>query len=94
MGGISSKEAIIERLDTLDREEININKQLRELQIELGIDKICNKIYFYEKGTSKGKRELLEFYNILVVDTDVAPHKEDYSPIYEDLIDKMINNFK
>ena len=35
MGGISSKEAIIERLDTLDREEININKQLRELQIEL-----------------------------------------------------------
>ena len=35
MGGISTKEEIIARLDDLDREEININKQLRELQIEL-----------------------------------------------------------
>ena len=66
----------------------------RELQIELGTDKICNKIYFYEKGTSKGKRELLEFYDIQVVDTNVEPDKDNYSPVYEDLIVKMIKNFK
>ena len=35
MGGISTKEEIIARIDALDREEININKQLRDLQIEL-----------------------------------------------------------
>ena len=35
MGGISTKEEIIARLDYLDREEIKINKELRELQIEL-----------------------------------------------------------
>ena len=35
MGGINSKEEIVARLDELDKEEININKQLRELQIEL-----------------------------------------------------------
>ena len=35
MGGINTKEEIIARLDELDKEEININKQLRELQIEL-----------------------------------------------------------
>ena len=35
MGGISTQEEIIARLDELDKEEININKQLRELQIEL-----------------------------------------------------------
>ena len=35
MGGISTKEEIIARLNNLDREEILINKQLRELQIEL-----------------------------------------------------------
>ena len=35
MGGINTKEEIVARLDELDKEEININKQLRELQIEL-----------------------------------------------------------
>ena len=35
MGGISTQEQIISRLDELDKEEININKQLRELQIQL-----------------------------------------------------------
>ena len=35
MGGISTQEEIVARLDKLDLEEININKQLRELQIEL-----------------------------------------------------------
>ena len=35
MGGSSSKEEIIARLDALDQEEIEINKQLRDLQIEL-----------------------------------------------------------
>ena len=35
MGGINTQEEIVARLDELDKEEININKQLRELQIEL-----------------------------------------------------------
>ena len=35
MGGISTQEEIVARLDELDKEEINIKKQLRELQIEL-----------------------------------------------------------
>ena len=35
MGGLNTKEEIIARLNNLDREEILINKQLRELQIEL-----------------------------------------------------------
>ena len=35
MGVKSSKEEIIARLDALDKEEIYINKQLRDLQIEL-----------------------------------------------------------
>ena len=35
MGGKCSKEEIIARLDALDKEEIYINKQLRDLQIEL-----------------------------------------------------------
>ena len=35
MGGINTQEQIISRLDELDKEEININKQLRELQIQL-----------------------------------------------------------
>ena len=35
MGGINTQEEIVVRLDELDKEEININKQLRELQIEL-----------------------------------------------------------
>ena len=35
MGAMKTKEEIIARLDYLDREEINLNKQLRDLQIEL-----------------------------------------------------------
>ena len=35
MGGINTQEEIVARLDELDKEEIKINKQLRELQIEL-----------------------------------------------------------
>ena len=35
MGAMKTKEEIIARLDYLDKEEINLNKQLRELQIEL-----------------------------------------------------------
>ena len=35
MGGVNTKEEIVARLDKLDREEIHINKELRELQIEL-----------------------------------------------------------
>lgn len=35
MGGLTTKGEIIARLDELDREEIDINKQLRDIQIEL-----------------------------------------------------------
>lgn len=35
MGGGSSKDEIIARLDKLDKEEEQINKELRELQLEL-----------------------------------------------------------
>ena len=35
MGGSSSKEDLISKLDDLDKEEIEINKELRELQLRL-----------------------------------------------------------
>ena len=71
MGGISTKEEIIERLDYLDREEIKINKELRELQIELnGIvpvkDRVKVKkeyfdnISFDEMGKYKEKEEEID----------------------------------
>ena len=75
MGGISTKEEIIARLDYLDREEIKINKELRELQIELnGIvpvkDRVKVKkeyfdnISFDESGKSKDNEEEIDIENI------------------------------
>ena len=75
MGGLSTKEEIIARLDYLDREEIKINKELRELQIELnGIvpvkDRVKVKkeyfdnISFDESGKSKDNEEEIDIENI------------------------------
>jgi hypothetical protein len=75
MGGISTKEEIIARLDYLDREEIKINKELRELQIELnGIvpvkDRVKVKkeyfdnISFDESGKIKESDEEVDIENL------------------------------
>ena len=75
MGGISTKEEIIARLDYLDREEIKINKELRELQIELnGIvpvkDRVKVKkeyfdnISFDELGKNKESEEEVDIENL------------------------------
>ena len=66
----------------------------KELQTQLGKDKINNKIYFYNRGTKNGKRELLELYDIQVIETEATPIGKDYSPVYEDLIKKMGKNIK
>ena len=74
MGGISTKEEIIARLDQLDKEEININKQLRELQIELnGIVPVKDRV--------KVKKEY--FDNISVGELD--KHQENQESYNEDL---------
>ena len=75
MGGISTKEEIIARLDYLDREEIKINKELRELQIELnGIvpvkDRVKVKkeyfdnISFDDMGSNKDNEEEIDMENL------------------------------
>lgn len=75
MGGISTKEEVIARLDYLDREEIKINKELRELQIELnGIvpvkDRVKVKkeyfdnISFDELGKNKEREEEIDIENL------------------------------
>ena len=68
MGGISTKEEIIARIDALDREEININKQLRDLQIELnGIVPVKDRV--------KVKKEY--FDNISIGEYQKNKEKED-----------------
>ena len=68
MGGISNKEEIIARIDALDREEININKQLRDLQIELnGIVPVKDRV--------KVKKEY--FDNISIGEYQKNKEKED-----------------
>ena len=62
MGGINTKEEIIARLDSLDKEEIEINKKLRELQIELnGLVPIKDRVkvkseYFDCNNITKNKK--------------------------------------
>ena len=74
MGGISTKEEIIARLDELDKEEININKQLRELQIELnGIVPVKDRV--------KVKKEY--FDNISM--GELEKHQENQESYNEDL---------
>ena len=68
MGGISTKEEIIARIDARDREEININKQLRDLQIELnGIVPVKDRV--------KVKKEY--FDNISIGEYQKNKEKED-----------------
>ena len=63
MGGINTQEEIVARLDELDKEEININKQLRELQIELnGIVPVRDRVkvkseYFDNVSLGKHKED-------------------------------------
>ena len=61
MGGVNTKEEIVARLDKLDREEIHINKELRELQIELnGIVPVKDRVKVkkeYFDNISKGELE-------------------------------------
>ena len=62
MGGINTQEEIVARLDELDKEEININKQLRELQIELnGIvpvrDRVKVKSEYFDSIGELGKHQ-------------------------------------
>ena len=35
MGGVASKETITTRLDELDKKELEVNKKLKELQMQL-----------------------------------------------------------
>ena len=61
MGGSSSKEDLISKLDDLDKEEIEINKELRELQIRLNElvppeEKINVKESYFDETISKRKK--------------------------------------
>jgi len=61
MGGSSSKEDLISKLDDLDKEEIEINKELRELQIRLNElvppeEKINVKEHYFDETISKRKK--------------------------------------
>ena len=65
----------------------------KELQITAGKDKVANKIIYYGEVTGKGKRELLELYDVDIISPDVEPTGDDYTPVYVDLIDKMSLSF-
>lgn len=61
MGGSSSKEDLISKLDDLDKEEIEINKELRELQIRLNElvppeERIDVKEHYFDETISKRKK--------------------------------------
>ena len=61
MGGSSSKDDLISKLDDLDKEEIEINKELRELQIRLNElvppeEKINVKEHYFDETISKRKK--------------------------------------
>ena len=61
MGGSSSKEDLISKLDDLDKEEIEINKELRELQLRLNElvppeEKINVKESYFDETVSKRKK--------------------------------------
>ena len=83
MGGISTKEEIIARLDNLDREEININKQLRELQIELnGIVPVKDRI--------KVKKEY--FDNISI--GEIGKHQENQDNDIEEIENENLEDLE
>ena len=61
MGGSASKDDLISKLDDLDKEEIEINKELRELQIRLNElvppeEKINVKESYFDETVSKRKK--------------------------------------
>ena len=61
MGGSASKDDLISKLDDLDKEEIEINKELRELQIRLNElvppeEKINVKEHYFDETISKRKK--------------------------------------
>ena len=69
MGGSSSKEDLISKLDDLDKEEIEINKELRELQIRLNElvppeERIDVKEHYFDETISKRKKMGEPDYNI------------------------------
>ena len=69
MGGSSSKDDLISKLDDLDKEEIEINKELRELQIRLNElvppeEKINVKEHYFDETISKRKKMGEPDYNI------------------------------
>ena len=61
MGGSASKDDLISKLDDLDKEEIEINKELRELQIRLNElvppeERIDVKEHYFDETISKRKK--------------------------------------
>ena len=69
MGGSSSKDDLISKLDDLDKEEIEINKELRELQIRLNElvppeERIDVKEHYFDETISKRKKMGEPDYNI------------------------------
>ena len=76
MGGINTKEEIIERLDELDKEEIHINKQLRDLQLELnGIVPVKDRVkvkkeYFDDISMGELSKNIENQNNVDIEDID------------------------
>ncbi len=69
MGGSASKDDLISKLDDLDKEEIEINKELRELQIRLNElvppeERIDVKEHYFDETISKRKKMGEPDYNI------------------------------
>jgi hypothetical protein len=61
MGSVTTKEDLMGKLDDLDKEEIEINKELRELQIRLNElvppeEKINVKEHYFDETISKRKK--------------------------------------
>lgn len=68
----------------------------REMQIEIGPERINNKIFYYGNVRGRGKCELMELYGVNVIPSDVEPDGENFTPVYLNLVDKMsknINNY-
>ena len=85
MGGISTKEEIIARLDDLDKEEIMINKELRELQLELnGIVPVKDRV--------KVKKEY--FDNISMGEKDKHQENPDSNNDIDELEDENLEDLE
>ena len=83
MGGISTQEEIVARLDKLDLEEININKQLRELQIELnGIVPVKDRI--------KVKKEYFDDISI----GEIGKHQENQDNDIEEIENENLEDLE